>query len=68
MKKSAISSAKKADTLKRLADNGVHHSMIEFTCEHCGNVAKKLSYARNHGDMCKLSPLYQGPRTYKKKR
>jgi len=54
-------------SLKKLAAEGNHHSQVEMSCLHCGKVAKKLSYSRNHGDNCPKSPVYKGPRKYKKK-
>jgi len=57
IKKSAESSARKKETLKKLASEGKHHSQIVLTCPHCGAQIKKLLYARWHGDNCKLNLL-----------
>lgn len=51
--KAASTTAKKAATLKRLADAGTHHSQIVKICPHCGKSAKTMTYARWHGDNCK---------------
>jgi hypothetical protein len=51
--KSAEHTAKKAETLKRLAAEGTHHSQIKLTCPHCGAVMQKILYARWHGDRCR---------------
>lgn len=51
--KSVESTIKKAETLKQLSAEGNHHTQITITCPHCGNVAKKLNYARWHGNNCK---------------
>jgi len=56
IKKSKEHSAKKAETLKRLAAEGKHHSMIKVTCEHCSKEVTKLVYGRLHGQNCK-SPV-----------
>jgi len=44
---------KRRETLKRLAAEGKHHSMIKVTCPHCSNEVTKLVYGRLHGDRCK---------------
>lgn len=51
--KSAEHTAKKTETLKRLAAEGTHHSMIRVTCQHCAKEVTKLVYARWHGDHCR---------------
>jgi hypothetical protein len=51
--KSADAIAKRATTLKNLAAEGTHHSMIKLTCPHCGAEMQKLLYARYHGARCK---------------
>lgn len=51
--KSAETTAKKAETLKRLAAEGKHHSIVKVTCPHCGTEIGKLLYARYHGTQCK---------------
>lgn len=52
IKKSKEHTAKKAETLKRLAAEGKHHSMIKVTCPHCGKEVTKLVYGRLHGNRC----------------
>jgi len=51
--KSAESVAKRAETLKKMAAEGTHHSMIKMTCQYCGTTTTKLVHARWHGDNCK---------------
>lgn len=51
--KSAETTAKKAETLKRLAAEGKHHSMIKVTCPHCSKEVTKLVYGRLHGTRCR---------------
>jgi hypothetical protein len=51
--KSAETTAKKAETLRRLAAEGKHHSMIKVTCPHCTKEVTKLVYGRLHGTQCK---------------
>jgi uncharacterized protein (DUF1697 family) len=50
--KSAETTAKKAETLRRLAAEGKHHSMIKVTCPHCSKEVTKLVYGRLHGPLC----------------
>lgn len=45
---------KRAETLKQLAADGLHHSQIVLTCPHCNTQMKKLLYSRWHGDNCKM--------------
>ena len=54
--KNPDSVAKRQETLKRLAAEGTHHSMIKVTCPHCGKEVTKLVYGRLHGDRCKSLP------------
>ena len=51
--KSAEAVAKRQETLKKLAAEGTHHSMIKLTCPHCGTEMQKILYARWHGDHCR---------------
>ena len=51
--KNPDSVAKRAETLKRLAAEGTHHSMVKVTCPHCAKEVTKLVYGRLHGDRCK---------------
>jgi hypothetical protein len=52
VKKSKECTQKKAETLKRLAAEGTHHSMVKVTCSHCSKEVTKLVYGRLHGDHC----------------
>jgi hypothetical protein len=54
--KSADAVAKRAETLKRLAAEGTHHSIVKLTCPHCGIVMQKMLYARYHGAKCFSNP------------
>jgi hypothetical protein len=53
VKKSKECTQKKAETLKRLAAEGTHHSMIKVTCPHCTKEVTKLVYGRLHGPRCR---------------
>jgi uncharacterized protein YeaC (DUF1315 family) len=44
---------KRQETLKRLAAEGTHHSMVKVTCPHCAKEVTKLVYGRLHGDRCR---------------
>lgn len=50
--KSAECTQKKAETLKKLAEEGTHHSIVKVTCPHCAKEVTKLVYGRLHGDRC----------------
>lgn len=52
-RKNPESIAKRQETLKKLAAEGTHHSMIKLTCPHCGTEMQKILYARYHGDHCR---------------
>jgi hypothetical protein len=54
--KSADAVAKRAETLKRLAAEGTHHSMVKVTCPHCTKEVTKLVYGRLHGHKCSANP------------
>ena len=56
-KKSASSVEKRADTLKKLAASGQHHSTQKKTCPHCGTEMNRILYGRWHGDKCKQNPI-----------
>lgn len=51
--KNPESVAKRQETLKRLAAEGTHHSMIKVVCPHCAKEVTKLVYGRLHGDRCR---------------
>lgn len=51
--KSAECTQKKAETLKKLAAEGMHHSIVKVTCPHCAKEVTKLVYSRLHGDRCR---------------
>lgn len=51
--KNPDSVAKRQETLKRLAAEGTHHSMVKVTCPHCTKEVTKLVYGRLHGDRCR---------------
>jgi hypothetical protein len=51
--KSAEHTAKKSETLKRLAAEGTHHSRIKVICPNCAKQVTKLVYGKLHGDRCK---------------
>jgi hypothetical protein len=51
--KNPDSVAKRAETLKRLAAEGTHHSRIKVICPNCAKQVTKLVYGRLHGDRCK---------------
>jgi hypothetical protein len=51
--KNPESVAKRQETLKRLAAEGTHHSMVKVTCPHCAKEVTKLVYGRLHGDHCR---------------
>jgi hypothetical protein len=50
--KNPDSVAKRQETLKRLAAEGKHHSMVKVTCPHCAKEVTKLVYGRLHGPRC----------------
>jgi uncharacterized protein YeaC (DUF1315 family) len=50
--KNLDSVAKRQKTLKRLAAEGTHHSMVKVTCPHCAKEVTKLVYGRLHGARC----------------
>lgn len=54
--KSVECTLKKAKTLKRLAAEGTHHSMVKVTCPHCAKEVTKLVYGRLHGIRCRTLP------------
>jgi len=56
VKKSKECTQKKAETLKRLAAEGTHHSMVKVTCPHCTKEVTKLVYGRLHGPKCQANP------------
>ena len=51
--KNPESVAKRQETLKRLAAEGTHHSMVKVACPHCLKEVTKLVYGRLHGDRCR---------------
>jgi uncharacterized protein YeaC (DUF1315 family) len=51
--KNPESVAKRQETLKRLAAEGTHHSMVKVTCQHCAKEVTKLVYGRLHGLHCR---------------
>lgn len=59
--KNPTSVLKRTETLKRLAAEGTHHSMIKVTCPHCGTEMQKLLYARYHGPRCSTLKSLQRP-------
>ena len=50
--KSLECTLKKTETLKQLAAEGKHHSMVRVQCPHCAKEVTKLVYGRLHGDRC----------------
>lgn len=38
---------------KKLLENGVHHSQIEYHCPHCNKIGKGNTMKKHHFDRCK---------------